>query len=62
MGRAAQPKRPSKRTVALTLARVAGFEEDTRAFTRLLVESRVNREAMHEAWQAGVARRREAVR
>lgn len=55
--RRSQPKRPSKRTVALTLARVAGFEGDTRAFTRLLVESRVNREDMNAAWRAGVAQR-----
>lgn len=49
--------KPTKREVALTKARVAGYENDARAFTRLLVEARVNRTDMNSAWAAGAARR-----
>jgi|GEM_PF-5989474 len=52
-----QPKGPSKRTAALTRARVAGFEGDTREFARLVVESRVGREALNAAWRVGEAER-----
>lgn len=52
-----QPKGPTQRQVALTRTKVAGFEGDSRTFTRLVVESRVNRRAMNEAWAAGVALR-----
>ena len=43
----------SARQMALRLARVYGFENDTKAFTRLIIESRVNRQAMLDAWAAG---------
>lgn len=41
------------REAALSKARAAGYHQDTKAFTRLIVESRVNRQAMNEAWAAG---------
>lgn len=47
--------RPTKREVAISRARVAGYENDTRTFTRLLVESRVRRELLNAAWQEGAA-------
>lgn len=47
----------TKRDVALTIAKSAGFHNDTRTFTRAIIERRVNREAMNAAWAAGVAAR-----
>jgi len=44
----------TRREIALSLARVAGYHGDTATFTRLLVEERVNRAAMNAAWQSGV--------
>lgn len=41
------------RKIALILARVAGYHGDTKAFTRLLVESHVNRAAMNREWVNG---------
>ena len=41
------------RKAALDLAKVAGYHRDTRRFTRLIVEARVNRAAMNEAWAMG---------
>ena len=43
----------TKRRIAIDKARIAGYENDTRTFTRLLVESRVRRELLNEAWQQG---------
>lgn len=43
----------TKRDIAISRARVAGYENDTRTFTRLLVESRVRRELLTEAWHQG---------
>jgi hypothetical protein len=43
----------SKRQTALTLARIAGYHEDTASFTRLIIESRVARPAMNEAFLNG---------
>lgn len=50
----APPKRPSARSLALTAAKVAGYHQDARAFTRLRVESRVSIEALAEQWRLGV--------
>jgi hypothetical protein len=41
------------RETAITLAKVAGYHADSRAFTRLIVEARVNRATMNAAWHAG---------
>lgn len=43
----------TKRQTALTLARIAGYHEDTATFTRLIIESRVARPAMNEAFLNG---------
>lgn len=43
----------TKRQTAIVLAKVAGYHADTKAFIRLLVESRVNRQTMNEAWAQG---------
>jgi hypothetical protein len=45
--------RPTKREVALGKMRQAGYENDRRTYVRLLVESRINRQALNAAWQAG---------
>ena len=46
-----------KRDDALALARVAGYHNDGRAFTRLIIEARVGRPHMNRAWHAGVRAR-----
>ena len=43
----------SKRDTALTCAKIAGYHEDKRTFTRLVIECRVNRRAMNEAFFTG---------
>ena len=43
----------SKRETAIVKAKSAGYHNDTRDFTRLLVESRVRRELLNEAWYLG---------
>lgn len=43
------------RTLAIAHARRAGYHSDTMAFTRLIIESRVNRQTMNQAWAAGAA-------
>lgn len=45
----------SKREMSLRLARVYGHDNDTAAFTRLRIESRVAYPALLEAWNRGVA-------
>jgi hypothetical protein len=52
----------SKRDTAIALARVAGYHQDSRAFTRLIIESQVRRDVMNEAWRAGVRAREAGVR
>jgi len=43
----------TKRATALTLAKVAGYHEDNARFTRLIIESRVNRQDMSAAFLIG---------
>lgn len=43
----------TKREQALTCAKIAGYHSDSKMFTRLIVECRVNRQAMNSAWVAG---------
>ena len=50
--------KPTKREVAIAKARIAGYANDTRTFTRLLVESRVNRAILNEAWHQGLSQKR----
>lgn len=46
-----------KRNVSLAEARVAGYHDDRAAFTRLVIESRVNRNALTNAWHEGSSAR-----
>jgi hypothetical protein len=50
----AEMKQLNEPTRRVTAARIAGFEGDTKAFTRLVIESHVNRAALNAAWAAGV--------
>lgn len=43
----------TQRETALTLARIAGYHDDSATFTRLIIEKRVNRQAMQEAFLNG---------
>jgi len=43
----------SKRQMALNLARLAGYENDSATFTRLVIENRVSRQAMNDAFRLG---------
>lgn len=52
----------TKRDTALALMRVAGYHGDTRERVRLIVESRVNRQAMDEAWSQGRRAKENGVR
>jgi hypothetical protein len=45
----------TKRDIAIRQAELAGFHGDTRRWTRLVVESRVNRGTLNEAWLRGVS-------
>lgn len=45
----------TNRSTAITLARVAGYHDNARLFTRLIIESRVKRETMNQAWMTGAA-------
>ena len=46
-------RKPTARSVALSLMRTAGYHDDARARVRLLVESRVSRADMERAWAEG---------
>ena len=43
----------TKREQALIAAKIAGYHQDSKMFTRLIIECRVNRQAMNSAWFAG---------
>ena len=43
----------TKREHALAAAKIAGYHADSKMFTRLIVECRVNRQAMNSAWIHG---------
>jgi hypothetical protein len=51
----------TKREHALAAAKVAGYHSDSRMFTRLIVECRVNRQAMNSAWIDGQSAKRAGV-
>ena len=42
-----------KRDMAITHMRIAGYHDDNKQFTRLLIENRVNREVADKAWHTG---------
>lgn len=50
-----RPLKITKRQTALALAKIAGYHNDAKAFTRLIIESRVNRAAMNMAWSLGAS-------
>ena len=47
----------NSREVDLSIARVAGYHDDKRRFTRLVVESRVRKQLIDEQWRAGIAQK-----
>ncbi len=50
------------RKTSIILAKVAGYHDDTARFTRLIIESRVNRQTMNEAWHNGKSARANGVK
>lgn len=52
----------NKREVSIKSAEIAGFHGDTKRWMRLLVESRVNRETLNNAWLRGAAMKSVGVR
>jgi hypothetical protein len=54
--------RITKRQVWIVSAESAGYHSDSRSFTRLLIEARVNRETLNQAWFRGQAKRQAGVR
>lgn len=55
----AKPKRPSQRELTLSHMRIAGYDNDSATWTRLLIEGRISYAAAKQAWADGV-RMREA--
>lgn len=49
------------RKTALVLARVAGYHQDSKAFTRIWVEARVSKAKLNEEWRRGWAMRQAGV-
>lgn len=46
----------SMRKIQIELARIAGFENNNEAFTRLVIESQVSRQTLTEAFRQGRAK------
>lgn len=46
----------SKRETVLSLMRIAGYENDSGKFMRLLIENPISRKAANDAWWEGRAR------
>lgn len=46
-------KQPSKRELVLGHMRVAGYENDRKAWTRLYVENKISLAVAEEAWRNG---------
>jgi hypothetical protein len=51
----------NRRETLLGLARIAGFHGDSKRFTRLVVESRIARRHLDDAWRAGVKQRDQGI-
>jgi hypothetical protein len=47
----------TKRDIAITAAKISGYHNDARTYTRLIVEARVRRDVMAAAWSEGVQKR-----
>ena len=45
--------RPTRRERWITAMRIAGYHDDSRAYTRLLCEAHVNRAVLNKAFMAG---------
>ncbi len=43
----------NKRELTIEKARIAGYKEDRASFTRLLIEARVSKATLDEAWNLG---------
>ena len=43
----------NRRDIDIGAARIAGYHDDRGLFTRLVVESRVRRDVLDEAWRKG---------
>jgi hypothetical protein len=54
-------KKPSRREVALTLLRVAGYHQDSGEFTRLYIENRVSYAVAKEHYAIGARQRASGV-
>lgn len=51
-----------KRQHALDYAKFAGYHNDSANFTQLLIEARVSRQAMNDAWRLGAKARQNGMR
>jgi hypothetical protein len=56
------PRRPSQRELTLAHLRIAGYDGDHGAWTRLYIEHRVSYAVAKKMWDAGVAMRKAGVR
>lgn len=52
----------TKRELAITNMRIAGYHDDQRERARLLIESRVNRQTINKAWDEGVRAKQNGVK
>ena len=52
----------NRRDIDIGTARIAGYHDDKRRFTRLVVESRVRRAVLDEAWREGLLQRESGMR
>jgi hypothetical protein len=51
-----------KRKDAIIYAKLAGYHSDSAWFTRLIIENRVNRQIMNDAWRNGISARNSGMR
>lgn len=47
----------SKTKRALEMAKIAGYNNDDKAFIRIMIENRISRARLDKAWQIGAAAR-----
>lgn len=57
----AQPKRPSQRELTLAHMRIAGYDNDSASWTRLLVENKISYAVAKQAWADGVRMRQAGI-
>lgn len=50
-----RPKRPSQRELTLAHMRIAGYDDDHAAWTRLYIEHKISLAVAKEAWRQGKA-------